>query len=91
MVNGAGSVDIGTDIPTLALQEPPGKYDKKWDFRFPFVRWRLSFAVSRKIIVHVECLGSQTIYIKSRLIHLLDVSHSASELISLYLIYSCVK
>lgn len=78
-------------IIVLAPHEPPRVYVKMWSSRVHSVRWGLSVAVNRQVDVQVEYLGSQTIYVISRLIYLLAVSHFAHQLISLYLIHSCVK
>lgn len=64
-----GSEDPETQSTVLALHEPPRRYVKMWSARFPFVRWRLSFTLRRKIGVCGECLDSQTVYVKPRFIH----------------------
>lgn len=66
---GTDSGDFETHSIVLALHEPPRKYVMMWSSRFPFVRWRLSFTLHRKVGVRGECLGSQTVYVKPGFIH----------------------
>lgn len=83
---GTGSGDFETHSIVLALHEPPRKYVKMWSSRFPFVRWRLSFTLHRKIGVHGECLDSRQYMLNPGLFNQdanIHVSQNASCLIKM--------